>query len=101
MRTPLGAGAAFARGRWAALPLPGALWADIGSGAARELREVGLALLQVGVPPFLGLIAHIEQQVGVVGELLEPRQPVLVGVEARLQQTERERRHREHLTAPP
>ena len=33
-------------------------------------------------------------------ELLDPAQPVLGGVEARLQQAQRERRQREHLVAP-
>src|ERR1700739_1141618 len=47
----------------------------------RELGEVRAALLQVGVAPFLGLLAHVEQEVGVVGELLDPGHPVLVGVE--------------------
>src|SRR4051794_37860130 len=52
-----------------------------GSGAAGELGEVGLALLDVGVTPLLGLLRHVEEEVGVVGELLDARQAVLVGVE--------------------
>ena len=35
-----------------------------------------------------------------MGELLDARAAVLVGVEARLQQPQRERREREHLAAP-
>src|SRR6201995_5043602 len=35
--------------------------------AVRELRIVGPAPLQVGVPPLLGLFAHVEEQVGIVG----------------------------------
>src|ERR1700759_426638 len=50
-----------------------------------ELGEVRAALLQVGVAPFPGLLAHVEQEVGVVGELLDPGHPVLVGVEAGLE----------------
>src|SRR6266550_1801373 len=38
-----------------------------GSGPAGELAEVGLALLDVGVAPLLGLGRHVEEQVGVVG----------------------------------
>src|SRR3954449_2309467 len=66
----------------------------------RELREVGAALLDVGVAALLGLVAHVEQQRRVAGELLAPRQPVLGGVERRLQHPQRERRQRQHLAAP-
>ena len=69
-------------------------------GAARELREVRLALLEVGVAPLLRLLAHVEEQVGVVGELLDPGEPVLVGVEAGFQQAQREGGEGEHLAAP-
>src|SRR6186997_3443355 len=41
------------------------------SRAAGELREVGLASLHVGVPPLLGFIGHVEEEVRVVGQLLE------------------------------
>src|ERR1035438_4172679 len=54
-------------------------------GSPRELREVSRTLLQIGVPALLGLLAHVEEQVGVVGQLLNPGQAILVGVEARLQ----------------
>src|SRR4051794_3264654 len=66
----------------------------------RELAEVRLALLAVGLTPLLRLLGRVEQEVGVVCELLDPREAVLGGVEARLQQPERERRQGEHLTAP-
>src|SRR2546425_9502710 len=62
---------------------------------ARELREVGRTPLDVRVPTFLRLVAHVEEQVRVMGELLKPREAVLGGVEARLQQAQRERRQRE------
>src|SRR5579872_4717526 len=42
-----------------------------------EAGEVGGALLLVGLAPLLGLLAHVEQQVGVVGELLHAGEPVL------------------------
>src|SRR5829696_4959001 len=69
-------------------------------GPAGELREVGLALLDVGVTALLGFRRHVEEQVGVVGQLLDPGQAVLVGVEARLEEAQRERRQLEHLAAP-
>src|ERR1700744_3133556 len=67
---------------------------------AGEAVEVGRPLLQERVAALLRLLAHVEEVVGVVGELLEPGHPVLVGVEARLHHPQRERREREHLTAP-
>src|SRR6202790_5420264 len=69
-------------------------------GSPGEPGEVGLALLPVGVAPLLGLLASVEQEVRVVGELLDSRQAVLGRVEARLHQPQRKRRHREHLPAP-
>src|ERR1700733_12868859 len=74
--------------------------AAITSRPAWELREVGPALLEVGVAPLLRLLAHVEEQVRVVGKLLDARQTVLVGVEARLEHPQRERGHRQHLPAP-
>src|ERR1700757_1766219 len=70
------------------------------SGPAGELGEVRTALLQVGVAPLLGLLAHVEEEVGVVGQLLDAGEPVLVGVEAGLEQPEGEGRQGEHLPAP-
>src|SRR5580693_9669200 len=69
-------------------------------GPLGKAREVRRALLPVCVPSLLCLLAAVEQQVRVVRELLDPRQPVLGSVEARLQQPQRERREREHLLAP-
>src|SRR5947209_3822130 len=89
MRTPLGTPG------WARVAV---IWLAC-SGAAGELREVGLALLEVGVAPLLRFLAHVEEQVGVVGQLLDTRQAVLVGVEAGLEQTQRERGEGQHLPA--
>src|SRR4051794_104193 len=69
-------------------------------GPLRELAEVGLALLLVGVTALLRLCGFVEEEVRVVGQLLDPGDPVLVRVEAGLQQAQRERRQREHLAAP-
>src|SRR5262245_46023689 len=70
------------------------------SGSLRELREVRAATLLVGVAALLALLGHVEQQRRVVRELLEAGEPVLGGVEARLQQPQRQRRERGHLPAP-
>ena len=43
----------------------------------RVLLEVRLAALLVGVAAFLAFLAHVEEQGRVVGELLDPGQPVL------------------------
>src|SRR4051794_13134948 len=51
----------------------------------RELGEIGFPLLAVRVAALLRFFAHVEEQVGVVGQLLDAGQPVLVGVEAGLQ----------------
>src|ERR671932_2954854 len=70
------------------------------SGALRELAEVRLALLAVGVASLLRLLRSVEEEVRVVRELLDAGEAVLGRVEARLQEPQRERRHREHLAAP-
>src|SRR6202035_6008523 len=69
-------------------------------GPLGEAGEVGPALLAVGVPPLLCLLAAVEQQVLLVGQLLNTAQAVLRGVEARLHQPQGERREGEHLPAP-
>jgi hypothetical protein len=61
------------------------------SGTVGKPREVGFAFLFVGVAAFLGLLATVEEEVSVVGELLDAGESVLVGVEARFQETQRER----------
>src|SRR5829696_5773439 len=71
------------------------------SGALRELAEVRLALLAVGVASLLRLFGPVEEEVRVVGELLDAREPVLGGVEAGLHEPQGERRELEHLAAPP
>src|SRR5215204_4989279 len=68
--------------------------------ALGELAEVGLALLLVGVTALLCLFGAVEEEVRVVGELLDAGDAVLVGVEAGLQEAQRERRQLEHLAAP-
>src|SRR3954447_27047730 len=62
------------------------------SRALRELSEVGLSLLAVGVAPLLRLLGHVEEEVGVVRQLLDAGEAVLGGVEAGLEEAERERR---------
>jgi hypothetical protein len=57
------------------------------SGTAGEFREVGFTLLFVGVAPFLCLLAAVEEEVSVVGELLDAGVAIFVGVEARFQET--------------
>src|SRR5947207_4705156 len=68
--------------------------------ATREPGEVGLALFDVGVTPLLRLVAHVEQQRRVPGELLDAGEPVLGRVERRLEHAQRQRRERQHLAAP-
>ena len=46
------------------------------SRSVRELREVGFALLDVRVAAFLRLLAHVEEERGVAGELLDAGEPV-------------------------
>src|SRR2546421_5003229 len=69
-------------------------------GALGKAGEVGRALLHVGVAALARLLARVEEQVRVVGELLDAREPVLGGVEAGLQQAQREGGEGEHLAAP-
>src|SRR3954447_12577002 len=49
----------------------------IRSGALRELAEVGLALLAVGVASLLRLLGSVEEEVRVVREQLDPGETVL------------------------
>src|SRR5215203_4284865 len=56
------------------------------SGPLRVLGEVRAAPLLVGVAALLTLLGHVEEQRRVVGELLDPGETVLGGVEARLEQ---------------
>src|SRR4051794_38656869 len=70
------------------------------SGPLRVLGEVGTASLLIGVAPLLTLLGHVEEQRRVVGELLDPGQPVLGGVEARLEEAQGEGGEGRHLPAP-
>src|SRR4051812_5529906 len=71
-----------------------------GSRPLRELPEVRPALLAVGLAALLRLLAPVEEQVGVVGQLLDSGKAVLGRVEACLEEPQRERRELEHLAAP-
>src|SRR5689334_3993495 len=66
----------------------------------RELSEVRLAPLLESLPPLAGLLAAVEEQIGVVGKLLDSGVAVLVGVEAGLDEAQREGGEREHLATP-
>src|SRR5579864_4179271 len=66
----------------------------------REFREVRLSLLDVSVATLLRLFAHVVEQRGVAGELLDAGQAVVGGVEAGLEHAQRERAQLEHATAP-
>src|SRR5829696_7850908 len=66
----------------------------------RELREVRAATLLVGVAPLLALLGHVEEERRVVRQLLDAGEPVLGGVEARLEQAQGEGGEARHLTAP-
>src|SRR5690349_9969729 len=68
--------------------------------ALRESSEVRLSLLAVGVTALLRFLRHVEEEVGVVRELLEAGETVLRRVEAGLEEAQRERRERHHLAAP-
>src|SRR5436190_9542906 len=70
------------------------------SGPLRVLGEVRAAALLVRVSPLLALLRHVEEERRVVGELLNPGEAVLGGVEARLQEPEGEGGERRHLPAP-
>src|SRR4051794_2907952 len=71
-----------------------------GSGALWEPGEVGSPTLDVGVAPLLALLGHVEEEGRVVRELLQAGEPVLGGVEARLQEAQREGGEVRHLAAP-
>src|SRR5689334_21401938 len=53
--------------------------APLRSRAARELAEVRAPLLLERLAPLRGLVALVEEEVGVVGKLLQPRVAILVG----------------------
>src|SRR3954453_14857353 len=70
------------------------------SGPLRVLGEVRAAPLLVCVAALLALLRHVEEQRRIVGELLDAGEPVLSGVEARLEQPQGEGREGGHLAAP-
>src|SRR3954464_13509844 len=70
------------------------------SGPLRVLGEVRAASLLEGVAALLALLAHVEEQGRVVGELLDAGEAVLGRVEARLEQAQGEGGERRHLAAP-
>src|SRR3954452_6689076 len=72
----------------------------LNSGPLRILGEVRAASLLVRVAPLLTLLGHVEEQRRVVGELLDPGQPVLGRVEARLEEGQGEGGEGRHLAAP-
>src|SRR5438094_749231 len=82
----------------AAAPRPAR--AGTGSRTPGELAVVGRALLAVRLAALLRLLGGVEGKVGVVRELLDSGEAVLVGVEARLDEAKREGGELEHLAAP-
>src|SRR4051794_3410213 len=64
------------------------------------LGEVRAASLLEGIAALLALLAHVEEERRVVGELLDPGEAVLGRVEARLEQAEGKGGERRHLAAP-
>src|SRR5438067_1019598 len=68
--------------------------------ALREPGEVRLALVDVGVAALLRLLAHVVEERGITGQLLDARQPVVGGVHAALDHAQRQRAVLEHAAAP-
>src|SRR5436305_3190420 len=66
----------------------------------RETAKVRAALLAEGVPPLLRLLRAVEEEVGVVCELLDAGEAILGGVEARLHQAQRRRPQSHHFEIP-
>src|SRR5215211_7308625 len=82
------------------MPKPESFAAAIGSGPVRELREVGLALLVVGVAALLSLRGLVEEEGGVACELLQAGLAVAVGVKGRLEAPDRHLGIGQDLAAP-
>src|SRR5437773_9228868 len=66
----------------------------------RKFLEVGFPFLDIRVAPLLRLLTEVVKERGVTGELLDAREPIIGGVEARLQQAQGERAELEHAPAP-
>src|SRR5689334_16026777 len=90
MRTPLGI----------SVLAPAVTGCHSRSRSSRELRVVRPAPLKIGVAALLGLLAHVEEEICVVSQLLDPGQPVLISVEARFDHPQGEWGQGEHLPAP-
>src|SRR5439155_4203818 len=69
-------------------------------GPAGEAREVRFALLDIGVSPLLRLLAHVVEEGGVAGQLLDAGQAVVGRVHARLDHAQCELALLEDLPAP-
>ena len=72
----------------------------VGHGPARELREVGLALLQERPRALVRLVGRVVEAGRVAGELLEPGQAVGRDEERRLEEADRGRAHLQDLVRP-
>src|SRR6478735_6909344 len=70
------------------------------SGPPGEPFELRPSLLLVGLPALLGFVGGVEEQVGVMRQLLDSGVPVLGRVEAGLHQPQGEGRQPQHLAAP-
>src|SRR3954454_25168262 len=75
-------------------------WYRVMSRALGELVEVGAALLEVRALALLRLFAHVVEEGGVAGELLDSGEAVVGRVARRLDHPERDRSVLEHLPAP-
>src|SRR3954447_25579287 len=76
------------------------VWSRVTSGTLGELVEVGLALLEVGALALLRLLAHVVEERGIAGELLDAGEAVVGRVARRLDHAQRQRAVLQHLPAP-
>src|SRR6266566_5236158 len=67
---------------------------------ARKPGEIGLALLQEGIPPLLTLLSHVVEHRCITSQLLNTRQAVSVGIESRFQEAQRKRAFLQYLLCP-
>src|SRR5438876_3987368 len=67
---------------------------------ARKPGEIGLALLQKGIPPLLTLFSHIVEHRCITSQLLNTRQAVSIGIESRFQEAQRKRTFLQYLLCP-
>src|SRR6202165_501962 len=66
------------------------------SGSLGKLRKVGFSLLHVRIAAFLRLFAHVVEKGRVACKLLDAREPIVPGAEARLEHAQPQRAAREH-----